>query len=152
MRRTAIKKWLSVLLAALLAVSMTACGGQADPAPHISAANPVQSVTPEAEEPSVPLLDEDGSYTSAEDVGLYLHLYGELPSNFMTKSQARELGWPGGGGLEEYAPVCVSAATGSATGRSCSRMMRGEPGLNATSIPWAPMSGVQSGSCFPMTG
>lgn len=48
-------------------------------------------------------LPEDGEYTSRDDVALYLHLYGHLPGNFITKSQARALGWSGGG-LEEYAP------------------------------------------------
>lgn len=51
--------------------------------------------------------DADGVYTSKEDVALYLHLYGELPSNFITKSEARSLGWPGGS-LEPYAPgMCI---------------------------------------------
>ena len=48
-------------------------------------------------------LDEDGSYTSKDDVALYIHLYGKLPSNFITKDQASDLGWEGGG-LESYAP------------------------------------------------
>lgn len=48
-------------------------------------------------------LDEDGTYSSAEDVALYLHTYGELPNNFITKNEARDLGWSGGG-LEDYAP------------------------------------------------
>ena len=42
------------------------------------------------------LLDIDGWYYSAEDVALYLVTYGELPSNFITKKEARELGWEGG--------------------------------------------------------
>jgi len=46
---------------------------------------------------------EDGVYTSKEDVALYLHTYGRLPSNFITKDEARDLGWSGGG-LEDYAP------------------------------------------------
>ena len=45
----------------------------------------------------------DGSYTSKEDVALYLHLYGKLPSNFITKKEAKALGWQGGS-LEPYAP------------------------------------------------
>ncbi len=54
-----------------------------------------------------PELDPDGVYTSKEDVALYLHLYGELPRNFMTKSEARELGWSGGG-LDRYADgMCI---------------------------------------------
>ena len=48
-------------------------------------------------------IDEDGSYTSKEDVALYLHTYGRLPSNFMTKKEAKQLGWEGGS-LEDYAP------------------------------------------------
>lgn len=50
-----------------------------------------------------PYLDPDGAYTSKDDVALYLYLYGELPDNFITKNEARDLGWPGGS-LEPYAP------------------------------------------------
>ena len=39
------------------------------------------------------LLDIDGWYYSAEDVALYLVTYGELPSNFITKKEAQNLGW-----------------------------------------------------------
>ena len=35
-----------------------------------------------------PLIDEDGSYTTKEDVALYIHTYGKLPHNFMTKKEA----------------------------------------------------------------
>ena len=38
-------------------------------------------------------IDEDGQYTSKEDVALYIHTYGRLPSNFITKSQAQDAGW-----------------------------------------------------------
>jgi hypothetical protein len=47
--------------------------------------------------------DEDGTYTSKEDVALYIYTYGHLPGNFITKDEARKLGWEGGG-LEGYAP------------------------------------------------
>lgn len=46
---------------------------------------------------------KDGEYTGKEDVALYLYTYGELPSNFITKKEASELGWEGGS-LEPYAP------------------------------------------------
>ncbi|MBR4308816.1 MAG: ribonuclease [Oscillospiraceae bacterium] len=46
---------------------------------------------------------EDGVYTSKDDVALYIHTYGHLPSNFITKNEARSLGWEGGS-LEPYAP------------------------------------------------
>ena len=49
------------------------------------------------------IIDEDGSYTSKEDVALYLHTYGRLPQNFITKKEAQKLGWSGGS-LERYAP------------------------------------------------
>ena len=48
-------------------------------------------------------LDPDGSYTSKEEVALYIHTYGCLPDNFISKNEARDLGWEGGG-LEDYAP------------------------------------------------
>ena len=64
----------------------------------------------EPEDPE-PYLDPDGSYTTKEDVALYIHLYGRLPSNFITKSQARRLGWKSGG-LERYAPgKCIGGDT-----------------------------------------
>lgn len=89
-------------------------------APPTEAANPEEveqaapdiSTQPEAvpgdteqteETNSEPALPEDGSYTSKEDVALYLHLYGHLPDNFITKKEAEKLGWPGGS-LEPYAP------------------------------------------------
>lgn len=36
---------------------------------------------------------EDGTYTSKEEVALYIHLYGHLPDNYITKREAEELGW-----------------------------------------------------------
>ena len=47
-------------------------------------------------------IDENGIYTSKEDVALYIHVYGNLPKNFMTKKEAKKLGWEGGS-LERYA-------------------------------------------------
>lgn len=43
--------------------------------------------------------------TSKEDVALYLHENGELPDHFITKKEARSLGWEGGG-LDDYAKDC----------------------------------------------
>lgn len=48
-------------------------------------------------------LDPNGSYTSKDDVALYIHQYGKLPSNFITKKKAQEKGWTGGG-LDKYFP------------------------------------------------
>ena len=48
-------------------------------------------------------IDEDGEYTSKDDVALYIHTYNKLPKNFITKDEAEDLGWHGGG-LDKYAP------------------------------------------------
>ena len=51
------------------------------------------------------LLDENGSYTSKEEVAAYIHQYGRLPSNFITKKEAKKLGWVNTeGNLAEVAP------------------------------------------------
>lgn len=52
-------------------------------------------------------IDEDGTYTTYEDVALYIVTYNHLPDNFMTKKEARELGWSGGG-LDSYSyGMCI---------------------------------------------
>lgn len=106
------------LLALLLVFSvLSGCGGAAPDVPSCTAA-PAADAVPAADAPSdaeadaVSLgesdksspaaLDEGGEYTSAEDVALYLHLYAHLPQNFITKKDARALGW-NGGGLDDYA-------------------------------------------------
>ena len=38
-----------------------------------------------------------------QDVADFLHVYGQLPQNFITKAEAQALGWPGGD-LWQYAP------------------------------------------------
>jgi len=58
------------------------------------------------EDLDTPELDEDGTYNSKEDVSLYLHLYDHLPDNYITKNEARDLGWSGGS-VEVYAPGCA---------------------------------------------
>ena len=51
------------------------------------------------------LVDEDGEYTSKEEVAAYLHEYGHLPDNFITKKEAKELGWDSyAGNLAQVAP------------------------------------------------
>ena len=55
-------------------------------------------------------IDEDGSYTSKEEVALYIHTYGRLPGNFISKKEAQALGWSGGS-LEPYAPgKCIGGS------------------------------------------
>lgn len=48
---------------------------------------------------------EDGEYTSKDEVALYIHLYGHLPSNYITKKEAEALGWSSKeGNLWDVAP------------------------------------------------
>lgn len=52
-------------------------------------------------------IDEAGTYTTRDDVALYLFTFGHLPDNFITKAQAQKLGWSGGG-LDRYADgTCI---------------------------------------------
>ena len=58
-----------------------------------------------AEDPEVTqtadTVGEHGYYYDAEHVVLYLDAYGHLPDNYMTKEEARALGWEGGS-VEAY--------------------------------------------------
>lgn len=111
-----MKKILALLLALVLTFGLAACGAApletmpieilpllTEPAEtEPVAAEPVQTEPIETEpvetepEETEALLDPDGWYYSAEEVALYLVTYGELPSNFITKDEARDLGWEGG--------------------------------------------------------
>lgn len=73
----------------------------------------VEKQTPEdsTAEPEVPEtspevgIAEDGTYTSKEEVAGYIALYGHLPDNFITKKEAKALGWVSSeGNLGEVAP------------------------------------------------
>jgi len=48
------------------------------------------------------LIDENGSYDDRDRVALYIHTYGKLPKNYITKAEAEALGWEGGS-VERYA-------------------------------------------------
>ena len=41
-------------------------------------------------------VSEDGTYTDKDAVALYIHLYGHLPDNYVTKAEAEAAGWTGG--------------------------------------------------------
>ena len=107
-----MKQKLAFLLALLLSLALLAgCAVPLETAEPVQAevmltesANPETEAAPEETEPYI---DPYGSYTTKEDVALYIHLYGDLPLNFMTKKQARDLGWESGS-LEPVAPgMCI---------------------------------------------
>ena len=109
-----MKRILALLLALVLMFGLFACGTVpgGEPSDIIettapAASSPEETVPEETEpEETAPLIDIDGWYYSAEDVALYLVTYGCLPENFITKDEARELGWEGGS-VERYAEGCA---------------------------------------------
>ncbi len=69
-------------------------------APTVEA--PGETDGPETEAQTLPQTVAYGEYYyDVENVVLYLDTYGELPENYITKDEARELGWEGGS-VENY--------------------------------------------------
>lgn len=106
-----MKRILALLLALVMTLGLLACAVipledapldslpvRTDPVDSVSAeTEPLKTEPQETEPPETEaLLDPDGWYYSAEDVALYLITYGEPPCNFITKNEARDLGWEGG--------------------------------------------------------
>lgn len=95
-----MKKRSYLFLAFLFAVILSACGLKQSPdMPQASSLSQTEETAAAAAEE----LPENGTYDSKEDVARYLLLYERLPSNYITKQEAEELGWTGGS-LEPYAP------------------------------------------------
>lgn len=52
-----------------------------------------------------PTVEEDGWYTTKDEVALYIHTYRHLPGNFISKTKARNRGWVASeGNLDEVCP------------------------------------------------
>ncbi|MBO6214933.1 MAG: ribonuclease [Lachnospiraceae bacterium] len=74
------------------------------PEPEENTSTPEAMVAAGTEEQS---LDENGTYDSKDQVALYIHEFGHLPTNYITKETAKQLGWDGGS-IEKYAPgYCI---------------------------------------------
>ena len=85
---------LSLLLAAVLL--FTGC------APLAQAAKNKPTASTEATKAEI---TEEGEYTSKDEVAEYIYLYGHLPPNYITKSEAQDLGWVASkGNLWKVAP------------------------------------------------
>ncbi|MBQ6431405.1 MAG: ribonuclease [Oscillospiraceae bacterium] len=103
------KQWSAILIAAVLILALALYFGvfqnAEQTAPTEQSTEETQEFTFESEEPTqeTPAIDEFGTYSSMEDVALYILTYSKLPQNFITKSEARKLGWESGS-LEPYAP------------------------------------------------
>ncbi|MBQ6525265.1 MAG: ribonuclease [Clostridia bacterium] len=94
-----IKPLLSLVVIALLLTSFFTGCVTAQPVEREN----VKKTTSAQKTQKTKTIDKNGSYTSKDDVALYIHTYGELPKNFISKKQAERLGWDGGS-LEPYAP------------------------------------------------
>ncbi len=116
------KRLAAWLLALVMALSLAGCGRdtstvaifpsqdaqQQDTLPDDDGT--VSDLPDDGDDSGADAIDEDGSYTSKEEVALYIHTYGRLPGNFITKKEAQALGWPGGS-LEPYAPgKCIGGS------------------------------------------
>ena len=78
--------------------------GATQPASGNASGTGSQQAASAPEEPEL-TVEEDGEYTSREEVALYIHIYGRLPSNYITKREAEELGWDSyRGNLWDVAP------------------------------------------------
>ncbi len=106
--------WAALLLAAALMFALVGCQQAApEPTPTLTALtevtpspSPSQAPSPSPSPTDDPkgnteALEVNGSYDSKEDVALYIHTYGELPDNYITKDEAEDLGW-NGGSVERY--------------------------------------------------
>lgn len=104
------RKLTALLLLLALLLSLTACGDAAQTIDAVQqAAQTVQELA-DVQEEETPDIEEDGTYTTKEDVARYIHTYDHLPENFITKKQAQALGWEGGS-LEPYAPgKCIGGS------------------------------------------
>ena len=85
------KRTIPALLLALLLLLTTACGGAEKSAPNAAA-----DLSTDADLPTY-----GEYYYDLENVVLYLYVYDELPPNYITKDEARALGWEGGS-VEDY--------------------------------------------------
>ena len=90
-----------LVLAFILSLLLTGCSTSADTG---ASGTGQKSTSGEKTDATVQKPDEHGTYTSKEDVALYLHTYGHLPDNYITKREAEDLGWQSGVTLDKAAP------------------------------------------------
>ncbi len=93
-----MKKIGAVLLALLMILTVVAGCGSKKVAPPAATGKPATTASQGA------AVQADGSYTDKEHVAAYLHQYGKLPKNYITKKDAEKLGWKSKGSLDKVAP------------------------------------------------
>ncbi len=81
-----------------------ASSGSTDQPSNNSAASSDNSAAPSAQGAGV-VVEESGTYTSKDEVAAYIHEFGHLPSNYISKSKAKKAGWVANkGNLDEVLP------------------------------------------------
>lgn len=91
MKKTKFVRWLALLLTAM--VLLSGC---------TLLEAPVQQPTAEVTQAAI---SESSAYSSKDEVAEYLHEFGHLPPNYLTKKEAQDLGWvTSKGNLWEVAP------------------------------------------------
>ncbi len=87
-----IKKVLMAILLLALSLSLSSCkiksiSATKDVNETIIVTNEKNNIVNDSK------LDEFASYTRKDDVALYIYTYKKLPQNFITKKEAKKLGW-----------------------------------------------------------
>ncbi len=108
MKKSILTRIFTLLLTLLVMVGAVGCTSDeisnvldiVDAVVNQNTADTVSDAEPEL------IISELGHYTEKDDVALYIHTYSHLPENFITKAEAKKLGW-NGGSLEEYAKGCA---------------------------------------------
>lgn len=107
MKKKTLSLIIGLIIVALVLLGISDTLGILNNAPAVSTAIPEAgstcTITDETSPAQTNTIVKDGEYTTAEDIALCIHTFGHLPSSFITKSEARELGWEGSL-LEPYAP------------------------------------------------
>ena len=94
----------SVSGSAITAASAASSESADDASASATTAETSENATAAKTDETAPIA-EDGAYTSKDDVALYIHTYGRLPSNFLTKKDAQARGWESSkGNLQTVAP------------------------------------------------
>lgn len=95
-----------ILACLLLCLSLLSACTHGDSGPQQGSPTPAVTQPTQGGKPTQgPTVDENGSYTSKEDVALYLHTYGHLPGNFISKTKAKRAGWVASeGNLDQVCP------------------------------------------------
>jgi guanyl-specific ribonuclease Sa len=83
-----------LLVLMLMTMTISGCASQTEPSngttPTTVTVPSKETVPSKTEEAKI---REDGHYYTKNDVAEYIHLYGKLPENFITKNEAEDLGW-----------------------------------------------------------